>query len=86
MAKGILEFDLNDTNDSMAHLRAVKSTDMAIVLHDLSYNIHRRIEREIEARELKGEGVTQFDVIQMYKESIAELFEEQGINIDQLIN
>ena len=32
MAKAILEFDLNDPDDQMAHLRAVKSLDMALVL------------------------------------------------------
>jgi len=85
MAKAILEYDLNDFDDAMAHRRAVKSTDMAIVLHELEYNLHKRIERELEVKEFQGIRPTEFDVIEMYKERIAELFEEQGINIDELI-
>ncbi len=38
MAKGILEFDLNDADDNMAHKRAVKSLDMALALWDITHN------------------------------------------------
>jgi hypothetical protein len=33
--KGILEFDLNDKDDIEAHLRCVKSLDMALALDDI---------------------------------------------------
>ena len=36
MAKAILEFDLNDSDDVMAHMRAVKSLDMASVLWEMA--------------------------------------------------
>jgi hypothetical protein len=87
MAKAILEFDLNDPDDNMAHRRAVKSTDMAIVLHELVYNLHKRIERELDAREFsKGEDVTDYDVMDIYRQRIGELLEDNRINIDELIN
>jgi len=36
--KGILEFDLNDFDDKMAHLRATQSTQMALALWNILYN------------------------------------------------
>jgi hypothetical protein len=33
--KAILEYDLNDSDDKMSHLRAVKSLDMAICLWEI---------------------------------------------------
>jgi hypothetical protein len=81
MAKAILEYDLNDPDDSMAHRRAIKSTDMAIVLHELDYNIHRRIEDGIDADKYK----TLEEVADAYRTAIMELFNEQGINLDELI-
>jgi len=35
MAKGILEFDLNEQDEVMAHKRCVKSLDLALVLWDM---------------------------------------------------
>ena len=85
MAKATLEYDLNDFDDAMAHRRAIKSTDMAIVLHEIQYNLHKRIEHELEGKEFEGKSVSEFEVIQIYREKIAELFEENNINIDELI-
>ena len=33
--KGILEFDLNDLDDVMAHKRAVLALDMALALYEI---------------------------------------------------
>ena len=41
MAKATLEFDMNDPDDAKAFKRAVKSTDMAIVLFEIIHNLHR---------------------------------------------
>ena len=35
MAEGILKFDLNDSDDQVAHLRAVKALDLAMSLWDM---------------------------------------------------
>ena len=32
MAEAILKYDLNDSDDAMAHMRAIKSLDMALAL------------------------------------------------------
>ena len=38
MAKGTLEFDLNEPDEQKGFLRAAKSTDMAIVLWGITHN------------------------------------------------
>jgi hypothetical protein len=41
--KAILEFDLNDADDQMAHLRCVKATELALVLWEFYYNTKKGI-------------------------------------------
>ena len=48
MAKAQLKFDLENLEDRRAHLRCVKSTDMAIVLFHLTHNLKKECEFEIE--------------------------------------
>ena len=68
--KASLIFDLDDSEDRMAHLRCVKSTDMANVLFEVVYNLRKRCEND---------DKNVFD-------AIYELMEDYGINIDELIN
>ena len=79
MAKATLEFDLNDPDDNMAHLRCVKSLDMAIVLFQITSNLKKQIMYEIDHRELKD-----WEAVQLVFERIHELINEHGINIDEL--
>ena len=79
MAKAILEFDLNDPDDNMAHLRCVKSLDMAIFIFHLTSNLKKQIMHEIDHRELKD-----WEAVQLVFERIHELVNEHGINIDEL--
>jgi len=67
--KAKLEFDLNDQEDAMAHLRCVKSLDMAIALWKI-----RQIAIGIEKYEYTPEQI---------QEKIFE--ELEGINLDELI-
>lgn len=80
MAKAILEFDLNDHDDNMAHLRCVKSTDMAIVLFQLTSNLKKQILNEIEHKELKD-----WEAVHLVFEKIHDLVNDYGINIDDLV-
>ena len=68
--KAILEFNLNDHDERMAHLRAVKSTSMAIVLFEIQHNLFRGIEEN------------NTSII----EKINDLIHEHGINLDELID
>jgi hypothetical protein len=81
MAKAILEFDLNDPDDSMAHLRAIKSLDMALSLWEMMYNTKKSIEWESEEKNLSA-----FDAIDKIYEKFWEHLNEHGINLDELIN
>jgi len=45
--KAILEFDLNDPDDRQAHLRCVKSLEMAAALFEIVNNSHRFV-RDVE--------------------------------------
>lgn len=80
--EGILKFDLNDPYERVAHLRAAKSADMAIVLFEMAANVKRKIENGIDASDLK----TPQEVLDAVFEEFHALMEEQHINIDELIN
>lgn len=81
MAKAILEFDLNDSDDSMAHLRAVKSLDMALVLWEMMYNTKKGIGWKIESQEIKDP----YEVLDAIMEKLREEMNDRGINLDDLI-
>jgi hypothetical protein len=80
MAKAILEYDLNDSDDAMAHLRAIKSLDMALVLWEMAYNAKKRIHNQIEFEKLDA-----YDAVDKVFEALWEDLNERGINLDQLI-
>ena len=80
MAKGILEFDLNDHDDSMAHLRAVKSLDMALVLWEMAHNTKKSIHNQIEFNKLDA-----YDAVDKVFDKLWEEMNERGINLDDLI-
>lgn len=80
MAKATLEFDLNDSDDQMAHLRAVKSLDMALALWEIIYNTKKKIESEIEENKLDG-----YDTLDKVYEKIWESLDDHGIKIDELV-
>lgn len=80
MAKATLEFDLNDSDDQMAHLRAVKSLDMALALWEIVYNTKKKIESEIEENKLDG-----YDTLDKVYEKIWESLDDHGIKIDELV-
>ena len=85
MAKAILEFDLNEPDDKRAHLRAVKSLDMASFIFQLTSNTKKELERELESHEFQNVQLKDYEVLNMVFEKIHELVEDYGINIDELI-
>ena len=72
--KAILEFNLDEYEDRKAHLRCIKSTDMALVLFEVIYNFRKRIENE--------SGVAKLD---LFYDKLNSLLDEHNINIDELI-
>ncbi len=81
MAKAILEYNLDDVDDSMAHLRAVKSLDMALVLWEMAYNTKKKICNEIEFQEIKDP----YEVVDRIMEKLHEEMNDRGINLDDLV-
>ncbi len=77
--KATLEFNLEDPDDRMAHLRAIKSTDMAIALFEIMANTKKKcLGRVEEARMCRG--------VEIAFEEFHRVLEEQNINLDELIN
>jgi hypothetical protein len=80
--KAKLEFDLNDPDDRMAHLRAVKSLDMASALFEIT-RLKKQVERRFEEDTTECDS---FDVIQDVFDRIYEVLSDNNIDIDELIN
>jgi hypothetical protein len=77
--KAKLKFNLEFPDERKAHMRCVKSTDMAIVLFDILYNAKKKIHHQNES-EAFVEGI---DSTLNY---IRELCEDRNINIDELLD
>ncbi len=77
--KAKLEFDLDDFDDRMAHLRCVKATDMAIVLSEMTSNARKRITMGSDYGDEYYKGVD--DVFN----KLRELMEENNLDMDELI-
>lgn len=79
MAKAILEFDLNDPDDTQAHLRCVKSLDLVLFI--------LKIEGELRGKLKHGQLTDcQYDTLDKFRETFYEEMNERGINIDELIS
>jgi hypothetical protein len=83
MAKAILKFDLNDFDDRMAHLRAVKSLDLSMAIWDI-LQLRKTMERRFENTENTNNDV--FDGIDAMGDGILEILDDHGIKIDDLVN
>ena len=81
MAKGILEFDLNEPDDILAHKRAVKATDMALALWDITHNTKKGLEWSMEGKE-----IDKYEALELVYEKIYQILEEHNIKLDDLIN
>ncbi len=81
MAKATLEYDLNEPDDVMSHLRAVKSLDMAIALWDIVHNTKKSLEWSLEGKE-----IDKYETLDLVFQKIHEILDEHNINTDELIN
>lgn len=80
MAEGILKFNLDDFDDRVAHLRAVKSLDMALAIWSIVHNTKKNLEWSFESKE-----IDKYDALDLVYEKIHEILDEHNINIDDLI-
>ena len=80
--KATLEFDLDDTDDSMAHKRCVKSLDMALSIFEIKYNVRGLCNKYLYA----NPNATVDDLLEKVFDCINNEFDIRNINIDELIN
>jgi hypothetical protein len=80
--KAILEYDLNDIDDTMSHLRAVKSLDMTLVIFEIVHNLRKKCESICEGLEADSD---KYDGVYVVFEEISKLLNEYNINTDELI-
>ena len=80
MAKATIEFDLNETDDIKAHLRCVKSLDMALVLWEITHNTKKKLEWTMEGKEMD-----KYEALELVYEKIFEIMSEHNINLEDII-
>ena len=83
--KAILEFDLNDPDDRLAHERAVKSLDMALVLWHLATNTKRDLRRQIDAALEEDKNFTPYDSLDLIYDELYRLLDEHAVIPNSLI-
>lgn len=81
MAKAKIEYDLNDADDRLSHLRAVKSLDLSLAIWDIVHNTKKSLEWSMEGKEMD-----KYDALELVYEKIHEILDEHNIRIDELIN
>lgn len=81
--KAHLIFDLTQQDDVKAHQRAIKATDMAIVLFEIYYNLSKKLESKVD---LLGDVCTPDYVIEATIQEINRLLDERNLIIDDLID
>ena len=80
--KATFEFDMNDPDDVMAHLRMTKSLDMASALWDILLNSKKGFQYNIEA----GKYEDQYDLLNAIYEMLHEEMRNRNIDVEELIN
>jgi len=79
-----LEFNLDDFDlqDKKALARCLKAEDMANVIFEIVYNLKKKCTWELEALEADSD---KWDGLEVVMRNLLQLIEENGINIDELI-
>lgn len=80
MAKAILEFDLNEPEDVVAHKRAVKALDLISVLWDMDQYLRSQTKY---APDSMPEEV--YDALQTARDKLYEIKSEYNISFDELL-
>ena len=73
--KAILEFNLDDVSDRLAHKRCVNATNAYIALFEVNEKL-RQINKY-------GDGTDKVDVGEL-REIIFDIFDANGVNLDDL--
>ena len=78
--KAILEFDLNQEDDDVAHKRAVKALDLCIVLWDIDQYLRSQTKY---APDDMPEEV--YNALDKAREKFYEIMNERNVSLDELL-
>lgn len=79
MAKATLEFNLDESDDRDAHMRAVKSLSMALALWEMD----QYLRAECKYGELSDDAYT---TTEKAREKLREILNENNLTFDELIH
>lgn len=79
--KAILEFNLDEQDDEMAHKRAVKSLDMALTLWDIDGYLRGQIKHAPDSMSPEV-----YSSLQDVRDKLYEIMSKHSIDLDELIN
>ena len=80
MPQATLKYDLSDPDDFVAHLRAIKSLDMALAIWNIVHNTKKSLHRTIGETDLSPD-----DVIDEVYKKIYEILDDHNIDSEELI-
>lgn len=80
--EAILKFNLDDFDDRIAHTRCVKALDMALALWEIRYNFRKNCENYLEHTDKE---MDKYEVLEFLMDKLNDVFEENNINVDDLI-
>jgi hypothetical protein len=76
--KATLEFNLDDFDDKMAHLRCVKSLNLALTIWEIKREIRDKLKRQ-------NNSELQNEIYESFNEMINERLEDNNIILDEII-
>lgn len=82
MAKAILKFDLNDSDETLAHKRCVMSQALVFAISDFDDYLRDLSKYREEYLETKSA----YDMVEEAREKLRELMFDRGVIIDDLIH
>jgi hypothetical protein len=78
--KAILEFDLDNPDDKMSHLRCIKATEMMITLWEIDQHL-----RSLTKYASDTTSDETYDELVKVRERLREIMDENGISFEGLI-
>lgn len=78
--KAILEFNMDEFEDVVAHKRAIKSLDVLLVLYDFDQHLRS----ELKYNENLSEQ--EYEKLDKLRDKLYEIMNERSVSLDELLN
>jgi len=78
--KGILEFNLDDQEDEVAYIRAVKSTKLAVALWDIDQYLRSKTKYATDSTPPEV-----YDALQETRDELYRIMSHHSIDLDELL-